>query len=70
MPGSLSQCLVLAKVILRTGSILGCLSLQFSAGQGGSSVDAWYSTSIDIEEVVSKARQRDFHIFVADLLTQ
>ena len=40
----------------------------FSAGKGVSSVDAWYSTSIDIEEVLSHARHSDFHIFVADVV--
>ena len=36
----------------------------FSAGQGVSSVNAWYSTNI--EEVLSNTAKRDFHIFVAD----
>ena len=40
----------------------------FSAGRGVSSVDAWYATSIDIEEVLSHARHSDFHIFVADVV--
>ena len=40
----------------------------FSAGKGISSVDAWYATSIDIEEVLSHARPSDFHIFVADVV--
>ena len=40
----------------------------FSAGKGVSSVDAWYATSIDIEEVLSQARHSDFHIFVADVV--
>ena len=35
----------------------------FSAGKGVSSVDAWYATSIDIEEVLSHARHSDFHIW-------
>ena len=38
----------------------------FSAGKGVSSVDAWYATSIDIEEVLSHTLHNDFHIFVAD----
>ena len=33
-----------------------------------SSVDAWYSTTIDIEEVLNNTRQGDFHIFVADVV--
>ena len=40
----------------------------FSAGKGVSSVDAWYATSIDIEEVLSHTRHNDFHIFVADVV--
>ena len=40
----------------------------FSAGKGVSSVDAWYATSIDIEEVLSHARPSDFPIFVADVV--
>ena len=40
----------------------------FSAGKGVSSVDAWYASSIDIEEVLSHARPSDFHIFVADVV--
>ena len=40
----------------------------FSAGKGVSSVDAWYATSIDIEEVLSRSRPSDFHIFVADVV--
>ena len=43
-------------------------SAVFSAGKGVSSVDAWYATSIDIEEVLSHARPSDFHIFVADVV--
>ena len=35
------------------------------SGKGVSSVDAWYATSIDIEEVLSHTRHNDFHIFVA-----
>ena len=40
----------------------------FSAGKGVSSVDAWYATSVDIEEVLSHARHSDFHIFLADVV--
>ena len=38
----------------------------FSAGKGVSSVDAWFATAIDIEEVLSQTGHSDFHIFVAD----
>ena len=37
-------------------------------GKGVSSVDAWYATAIDIEEVLSQTRHSDFHIFVADVV--
>ena len=40
----------------------------FSAGKGVSSVDAWYVTAIDIEEILSQAGHSDFHIFVADVV--
>ena len=40
----------------------------FSAGKGVSSVDAWYATSLDIEEALSHTRHSDFHIFVADVV--
>ena len=33
-----------------------------------SSVDARYSTTVDIEKVLSNTRQGDFHIFVADVV--
>ena len=39
----------------------------FSAG-GGGSVEAWYSTSLDIEEVLSCATDSDVHLFVADVI--
>ena len=40
----------------------------FSAGGGHGSVEAWYSTSLDIEEVLSGATDSDVHIFVADVI--
>ena len=39
-----------------------------SAGQGVSCVDAWYSTTLDMEQVFSDACQGDFHIFVAGVV--
>ena len=39
----------------------------FSAGGGRGSVEAWYSTSLDIEEVLSGATDSDVHLFVADV---
>ena len=43
-------------------------SVSTGPSKGVSSVDAWYATSIDIEEVLSHTRQSDFHIFVADVV--
>ena len=40
----------------------------FSAGKGRSSVEAWYSTSIDIEEAISGIVEDDVHAFVADVV--
>ena len=40
----------------------------FSAGKGVSSVDAWYATSLDIEEVVAGAVDGHIHLFVADVI--
>ena len=40
----------------------------FSAGGGRSSVEAWYTTALDIEEVLSGVVDSDFHLFVADVV--
>ena len=40
----------------------------FSAGGGRSSAEAWYTTSLDIEEVLSGATDSDVHLFVADVI--
>ena len=53
---------------LRTGSGLGCPQSVFSAGGGRSSVEAWYSTALDIEESLSGVLDSDVHIFVADVV--
>ena len=37
----------------------------FSAGGGSISVEAWYSTALDLEESLSGALDSDVHIFVA-----
>ena len=39
-----------------------------SAGGGRSSVEAWYSTALDIVEVLSGAVDCDIHLFVADVV--
>ena len=43
-------------------------SCVFSAGGGRSSVQAWYTTALDIEEVLSGIVEGDVHIFVADVI--
>ena len=43
-------------------------SCVFSAGGGRSSVEAWFTTALDIEEVLSGVVQGDVHVFVADVV--
>ena len=43
-------------------------SCVFSAGGRRSSVEAWFTTAIDIEEVLSGVVQGDVHVFVADVI--
>ena len=40
----------------------------FSAGNCRSSIEAWYSTALDLEESLSGAFHSDVHIFVADVV--
>ena len=40
----------------------------FSAGVGRGSVEAWYTTALDIEEVLAGANDSDVHLFVADVI--
>ena len=40
----------------------------FSAGGGRGSVEAWYASSLDIEEVLSGAPDSHLHLFVADVI--
>ena len=40
----------------------------FSAGGGRSSVEAWYTTALDIEEVLSWVVDSDVNLFVADVV--
>ena len=40
----------------------------FSAGGGRSSVEAWYSTALDLEESLAGVLDSDVHIFVADVI--
>ena len=44
------------------------LDSVFSAGGGRSSVEAWYTTALDIEEVLSGVVDSDVHLFVVDIV--
>ena len=41
---------------------------MFSAGDGRSSCEAWFSTALDIEECLTGALDSDVHLFVADVV--
>ena len=49
------------------GSGLGCLILSSLLG-GRSCVEAWFSSALDIEEVLTGATDSDIHLFVADVI--
>ena len=40
----------------------------FGLGNGVSSVEAWFSTALDIEEVLSGASDEQLHVMVADVI--
>ena len=40
----------------------------FSSGSGLGSLEAWYTSALDIEEVLTGAADSDLHLFVADVL--
>ena len=40
----------------------------FSAGGGRGSVEAWYTSALDIEEVLTGATDSHLHLFVADVI--
>ena len=40
----------------------------YSAGGGRSSVEAWYTAALDIEEVLAGAVDSHVHVFVADVI--
>ena len=44
------------------------LDSVFSAGGGRGSVEAWYTSALDIEEVLSGASDSHLHLFVADVV--
>ena len=53
---------------LRTGFKSWVPDLVFSAGGGRGSVEAWYATALDIEEVLIGAADSHVHLFVADVI--
>ena len=58
-----------ARVVqLESGSSLGFPDSVFSAGGGRGSVEAWYTSALDIEEVRTGATDSDIHLFVADVI--
>ena len=46
----------------------GCLNRCYSLGNGLSSVEAWFSTALDIEEVLSGTGGDQLHVMVADVI--
>ena len=50
------------------GSSLGCLMLSSVLGGGRGSVEAWYTSALDIEEVLASAADSHVHLFVADVM--
>ena len=46
----------------------GCLSVFYSLGNGLSSVEAWFSTALDIEDVLSGTGGDQLHVMVADVV--
>ena len=44
------------------------LESVFGAGGGRGSVEAWYTSSLDIEEVLTGAANSHVHLFVADVI--
>ena len=57
-------------VIFGIGSRGGCLSLSlnFSLGNGLSSVEAWFATALDIEQVLAGVGRDQQHVMVADVI--
>ena len=47
---------------------LGSLFLCLALGGGRGSVEAWYSTALDFEEVLSGLSESHVHVFVADVV--
>ena len=55
-------------VRLRTGSGLGYLILSSVLGGGRGSVEAWFTSVLDIDEVLIGATDSHIHLFVADVI--
>ena len=60
--------LLLGWVSLVTGFNLGFLTLSSVLESGRGSVEAWYTSSLDIEEVLAGATDSHVHLFVADVV--
>ena len=46
----------------------GCPNRVFSLGNGLSSVEVWFSTALDIEEILSGTGGYQLHVMVADVI--
>ena len=55
-------------VISRSGFSVGSPRSVFSLGNGVSSVEAWFSTALDIEEVLAQTGGDQLHVMVADVI--
>ena len=69
----LAYCLPHFGHLLVWGSLMiglshGFLTLSYSAGGGRGSVEAWYTSALDIEEVLSGAVDSHIPLFVADVI--
>ena len=60
--------LLLVWFSLKVGSRLGFLILSSVLGGGRGSVEAWYTSSLEIEEVLAGAADSHVHLFVADVV--
>ena len=64
-----SSLLAIFRWFIVFGLLLGWVSWKIGFGLGfRSSVEAWFSTALDIEEVLSGVVDSDIHLFVADVV--
>ena len=69
-----SQLLIVFGLLLGWASLMTSLGLGFLilysvlGGRGRASVEAWYTSSLDIEEVLAGATNSHLHLFVADVV--